>query len=142
LSATSQLAAVIAMTEALLSLARPAREPVDVGGILRRLDVLLAATARADGHALALGQEIDDIGMTSATGNAARMALASSLIAVLDASGDVVCHATSDAAALVVRIDGRHGATPVLDSDVIAAAAEHGIGLVLESSGISLSFPR
>jgi len=142
LSATSQLASVIAMTEALLSLARPAREPVDVGAILRRLDVLLAATARADGHMLELGQEIDDVGMTSATGNAARMVLASSLIAALDASGDIVCHARSDESVLVVRIDCRHGATPALDADVIAAAAEHSIGLVVESSGISISLPR
>src|SRR5205814_1523332 len=47
-SATDQLGAVIAMTDALLSLARPSREPVDIGAVIRRLDTLVAPAARTD----------------------------------------------------------------------------------------------
>src|SRR5213075_1063560 len=45
-SAAEQLGAVIAMTDALLWLARPSREPVDIGAVIRRLDALLALVAR------------------------------------------------------------------------------------------------
>lgn len=144
-SATDQLAAVITLTDALLSLARPAREPVDIGLVMRRVGVLLAAAARADGRTLALEGPIDDIGTTSAPGNAARMALSASLLAALDASMHVVCSATAagDAVSVVVvRIECRDAAAVSLDADVIAVAAEQGIELHTESSAISISFPR
>jgi hypothetical protein len=140
-SATDQLGAVIAMTDALLSLARPAREPVDIGAVIRRLDTLLSAAARADGRRLELRGAIDDIGVTSTIGNAARLALGASVLAAIEASCDVVCDAMVGTAA-VVRIECRDGATPAIDADVIAVAAEQGIGLHSESSVISISFPR
>ncbi|HMA25783.1 MAG TPA: hypothetical protein VKP00_17345, partial [Gemmatimonadaceae bacterium] len=74
-SATEQLGAVIAMTDALLVLARPPREPIDIGAVIRRLDALLAPAARADGHTLELRRAIEDLGVTSAIGNAPRMIL-------------------------------------------------------------------
>lgn len=141
-SATDQLGAVIAMTDALLSLARPAREPVDIGATVRRLEALLAGAARADGRTLELRGAIDDIGATSAIGNAARLTLAASLLAALDASSRVVCTANADGAAPLVRIECHDGATLALDADVVAVAAEQGIGFTSESSAISISFPR
>jgi signal transduction histidine kinase len=141
-SATDQLSAVIAMTEALLSLARPAREPVDIGVTMRRLEALLAGAAQADGRALELRGAIDDVGATSAIGNAVRLTLAASLLAALEASSRVVCTGNADGAALMVRIECHDGATPGVDADVVAVAAEQGIGLTLESSAISISFPR
>ena len=140
-SATDQLGMVIAMADALLSLARPAREPVDIGAILRRLEALLASAARADGHRFELRGSIDEIGVTSAIGNAARMVLGSSLLAAIDASSDVECDVRSGASA-VVRIECCDGTAPTLDADVIAVAAEQGIALRAESSVISISFPR
>jgi signal transduction histidine kinase len=143
-SATDQLGAVIVMTDALLSLARPAREPVNVGAVLRRLEVLLASSARADGRALELRGPIDDIGTTSAIGNAARMVLLASLLAALEASTDVVCgvETIADGCAVVVQIECRDGAAVRLDADVVAVAAEQGIDLRAESSMISISLPR
>ena len=141
-SATDQLGAVIAMTDALLSLARPAREPVDLGATVRRLEALLAGAARTDGRTLELRGTIDDIGATSAIGNVARLTLAASLLAALEASSRVVCDANADGAAPLVRIECHDGATPALDADVIAVAAEQGIGLTSEASAISISFPR
>jgi signal transduction histidine kinase len=141
-SATDQLGAVIAMTDALLSLARPAREPVDIGATVRRLETLLAGGARADGRTLELRGAIDDIGITSAIGNAARLTLAASLLAALEASSRVVCTGNADGAAPLVRIECHDGAPLAIDADVVAVAAEHGIGLASESSAISISFPR
>jgi hypothetical protein len=141
-SASDQLGAVIAMTEAVLVLARAPHEPVDIGSLLRRLDALLSATGRADGRTLELRGPIDEIGVTSSIGNAARMVLATTLLAALDASMHVVCEASADGAGPMVRIDCRDATTPALDADVIAVATEQGIGLHCESSTISIRFPR
>jgi hypothetical protein len=42
----------------------------------------------------------------------------------------------------MVRIECRDGAAPALDADVIAVAAEQGVGVVSGPSAISISFPR
>lgn len=141
-SASDQLGDVIAMTEAMLALARAPREPVDVGSIIRRLDALLSATGRADGRTLEMRGPIDEIGVTSSIGNAARMVLSATLLAALEASMHVICEARVDGTGPVVRIECRDGETPVVDADVIAVAIEQGIGLHCESSTISISFPR
>jgi len=143
-SATDQLTAVIAMTDALLTLARPSREPVDVGLAIRRIGALLASSARADGRTLEFEGSMDGLGTTSAPGNTARMALAVALLAALDASMHVVCSAagSGEAAVLVVRIECRDGAVAPLDADAVAVAAEQGVELHAESSAISISFPR
>src|SRR5690348_11753264 len=141
-SASDQLGSVIAMTEAVLSLARAPREPVDVGSVLRRLDTLLSPTGRADGRTLELRGPIDEIGVTSSIGNAARLVLSTTLLAALDASMHVVCEASADGAGPMVRIDCRDGTTPALDADVIAVAAEQGIELHCDSSTISIRLPR
>jgi len=143
-SATDQLTAVIAMTDALLTLARPSREPVDVGLAIRRIGALLASSARADGRTLEFEGSMDGLGTTSAPGNTARMALAVALLAALDASMHVVCSAagSGEAAVLVVRIECRDGAVAPLDADTVAVAAEQGVELHAESSAISISFPR
>ena len=59
-SASDQLGAVIAMTEAVLVMARPPREPPDIGSIIRRLDALLSPTARVDGRTLEFHVEARD----------------------------------------------------------------------------------
>jgi hypothetical protein len=141
-SATDQLGAVIAMTDALLSLARPTREPVEIGATVRRLEALLSGTARTDGRTLEVRSTIDDLGATSAIGNTTRLVLAAGLLAALDASAHVVCDASLDGAAPMVRIECRDGAAPALDADVIAVAAEQGVGVVSGPSAISISFPR
>jgi hypothetical protein len=141
-SATDQLGAVIAMTDALLSLARPPREPVEIGATVRRLEALLSGTARTDGRTLEVRSTIDDLGATSAIGNTTRLVLAAGLLAALDASAHVVCDASLDGAAPMVRIECRDGAAPALDADVIAVAVEQGVGVVSGPSAISISFPR
>src|SRR5215208_2488748 len=61
-AAADQLDAVISLTEALLGLARKAREPINVGIEARRIAILLGAAARSDGKQLT----IDDAAAWSA----------------------------------------------------------------------------
>src|SRR5262245_10475014 len=51
-AASDQLEVVIGMTDALLSLARPAPLPVELASTLRRFDALLGPASRADGRRL------------------------------------------------------------------------------------------
>ncbi len=140
-AAVDQLAAVIAMTDALLSLARPPKEPVELGPVLRRVDALLSPSARADGHRLELDGPIDALGVTSAPGNASRMAIAACLLAATEASTHVACRAAIDNGEVLLRIECRDGATLVLDQDMLAATSDSGIRMRAEPSAISISFP-
>src|SRR4051812_36940492 len=56
-AASAQLDDVIELSEALLALARAPREPVDIGTELRRIAILLASAARADGHRLVVDDQ-------------------------------------------------------------------------------------
>jgi len=141
-SAAEQLVTVITMTEALLSLARPAREPVEIGPLIRRLDALLGATTGADEHKLEIRGAVDDLGATSAGGTSARLVLAATLLASLEASAHVVCEADAGDVAAVVRVACLDGAAAALDPDVVTVAAEQGIRVRPESSSVSISFPR
>jgi signal transduction histidine kinase len=144
-SASDQLDAVIAMTEAVLAMARAPREPVDIGSIIRRLDALLSPTARVDGRTLEFRGPIDDLGITSSIGNGARLVLSVTLLAALDTSMHVICEAcaaSNGGVGPMVRIECRGGTAPALDADVVAVAAEQGIELQCDSSVISIRFPR
>ena len=142
LAAAEQLGSVIAMTDALLVLARPTREPVEIGPVLRRINALLAPAVRADGRRLELEESIDGLGVTSATGNAARLAIAASLLAATDGSTHVACRVTTDDQEPVLRIECRDRATLTLDQEVAPAVADSGIRMQAEPSAISISFPR
>jgi signal transduction histidine kinase len=143
-AASTQLDAVIAMTEAVLSLAREAREPVEIAMVVQKILDLLARVAQADGRRLEAGGAFDDLGRTSASGNAARFAIGRCLLAAVDASQDVRCTPIppEDGGDPVVRIESSDGAVLAVDDDVIAAAAGAGIRIQAESSVISISFPR
>src|SRR5207253_10199643 len=82
-AATGQLGTVIAMTDAMLALARPPREPAEIAVLLRRLEALLAPSARAEGHALELAEPLDPLedggGATTAPAGAVRLALGSAM---------------------------------------------------------------
>ena len=142
IAAADQLGSLITMTDALLSLARPPKEPVEIGPVLRRIDALLAPAAHADGRRLELEGPVDALGVTPAPGNATRMTIAASLLAAIDASTHVACRAVIDNGELLLRIECRDGATLVLDQDAVVAANDSGIRMHAESSAISISFPR
>src|SRR4051812_43236407 len=74
-AASTQLEAVIAMTEAMWALGRAVREPVEIAPVLLRTVALLEPVARAEGRQLELTGDVGDLGTTRAKGNAVRLAL-------------------------------------------------------------------
>ena len=110
--------------------------------MLRRINALLAPAVRADGRRLELEESIDGLGVTSATGNAARLAIAASLLAATDGSTHVACRVTTDDQEPVLRIECRDRATLTLDQEVAPAVADSGIRMQAVPSAISISFPR
>lgn len=141
-SAAQQLDSLIRMNEALLVLARPVREPVDVAGVLSRLAALLGPSTHADGGRLdiedeASGQEA----LTSVRGNGVRLALAAVLLEAMERKsvttcriarvGEVIVHVTSSA--------GGEIAMPSAFTDAVVVA---GVRLDPLHDGCSLIFPR
>jgi hypothetical protein len=141
-AAADQLSIVISMTEALLSLARPIREPTDPGVLLARLHALLAPVARADGRGLELNGDFDDFGVTSAAGSAVGMSVGACVLAAVDASSDVHCRPVFDGPAPAICIECGDGAVPTIDAELVSAASDAGIQIVAESSIVIISFPR
>jgi len=143
-AASAQLDDVIELTEALLALARAPHEPIEIGVELRRIAILLASAARADGRRLSVDDaaSLGRLGVTSAPGSAVRLAICESLFAAIDAGHETRCHAVSGEDAARLRIDVVGAERISLAGDITAAVAEYGIEIQLDHSAISISFPR
>ena len=143
-SAVDQLELVVEMTEALLSLSRPAHEPVDVVETLARLTKLLAPAARAEGASLRIEQESREIAgkAVRARGNVVRVLLGASLLAALERKGDIRCRVDAGDDT-IVSIECADAEGPLaIPSEVSRAAVEAGVRIHAEGQGISLAFPR
>jgi len=145
-SAVDQLEGLIAMTDAVLSLAREVREPVELPMLVSRVGALLGPAARADGGELALDGSLQDLGVTPANGAVVRLAVAGALLAATTRWRVVRVSAAGvgSSSGVTVRVDGSDEASGVvpIDSELVAVAAEAGIAIVAESSAILISFPR
>lgn len=142
-AASVQFEAVIDMTEALLKLARPCADPVDVGAVLRSIGALLVPAARADGRQLSIDDASDGAGAARVPGNVVRLVVGAALLAAIDSSHDVGCRLELIAAGVMLRVEARDGAPlQILDARVAAVANDAGIDIQAESSAISISFPR
>jgi signal transduction histidine kinase len=142
-SAADQLDAVVGMTEALLRLARPPRESVDIIETLDSLASLVAPSARAEGGSLRIEtqREIGN-GAVQARGNVVRLVIGATILAALSRKGDIRCR-VDVGEATVVGIACVDAEGPLeLPSDVMAAAAAAGIRVQTEGQSISLAFPR
>lgn len=141
-AAVGQLDSVIGLTEALLSLTRPAAEPVQISVIVRQIEALVAPAARSEGGALELEGRFDDLGVTSANGNAVRLAVGASMLVAVDATPRVRCTVVAGEARATVRFDSHDVSTFVVDAGVIDATAAAGIRIQSGSGTISISFPH
>jgi signal transduction histidine kinase len=143
-AASAQLDDVIELSEALLALARAPREPVDIGTELRRIAILLASAARADGHRLVVDDQaaLSRLGVTSAPGSAVRVAICECLFAAVDSGAETRCHAVVVDDVPSIRVDVGGDQAISVNSDVTAVVAECGIEIQLDRSRISISFPR
>ena len=143
-AASAQLDDVIELSEALLALARAPREPVDIGTELRRIAILLASAARADGRRLVVDDTaaLSRLGVTSAPGSAVRLAICECLFAAVDSGAETRCHAVVADDAPTIRIDVGGDQVTSLTADVTAVVAQCGIEIQLDRAAISISFPR
>lgn len=141
-AASDQLDDVIAMSEALLGLARAPRSPLELAPLIRRITALLAPAAKASGNQLEIAGAFDDLGVTTADPNAVRAAIGRCLLDATGASSRVRCEPIGGAAQPTIRIESCDGATIPCDAAVVAAAADSGIRVQAEPSAISISFPR
>jgi signal transduction histidine kinase len=142
-AAADQLEAVVGMTEALLRLARPPRESVDIIETLDSLASLVAPSARAEGGSLRIEtqREIGN-GAVQARGNVVRLVIGATILAALSRKGDIRCR-VDVGEATVVGIACVDAEGPLeLPSDVMAAAAAAGIRVQTEGQSISLAFPQ
>ena len=144
-SASGQLDAVIALTEAMLALARPPRRPLSVAQAVRNVETLVGAAARADDKRVEMQGMVDAIGSTSADADVARLVIGAAFIAAVDASSDVVCSATpgTDAAVLCWECRGSEaGGAPSIDLAVLSLATSEGIEIQRDGPRLSITFPR
>jgi len=143
-SASGQLDAVIAMTEAMLALARPPRRPFVLGQAVRDVEALIGAAARADNKRVELQGMVDALGSTSADPDVARLVIGTAFIAAVDAAQDVVCSVTpgADGAVLCWNCHGGSEACPTIDSAVLSLAASEGIDVQRDGAKLSITFPR
>jgi hypothetical protein len=139
-SAVDQFDIVIEMSDALLSLARQARVPVEIGPTTRHIMVLLNRAANADGRRLERDGSFDELGVTSAEGNAARLAIGACLVSAIDSASHVVCGPGDEATMRIARGDGAPLAPP--DPAIVDAVADAGIRIQAEPSAILIRFPR
>lgn len=144
-SASGQLDAVIAMTEAMLALTRPPRRPLGIAQVVQHVEALLGAAARADDKRVEMQGVVDALGATSADADVARLVIGAAFIAAVDASSDVLCSASpaTDAAVLCWECRGDGGEpAPSIDSAVVSLAASEGIDIQRDGSRLSITFPR
>ena len=110
--------------------------------VVKQIETLIAPAARADGGGLELEGRFDDLGFTSAHGNAVRLAVGASMLAALDVAPRVRCTAVAGEARPTVRLDSDDAGSYTVDAAVLEATADTGISILAGPDAISISFPR
>ena len=139
-NASGQLDELTQMNEALLALARPPREPVEVSATLDQLAALLRPAARSEGFQIEV-ERASGPGAVRARGNIVRLVLATALLGAFERESDVQCSASLDDEA-TVRLTTADGRPIAMPSDVVDVAAAAGIRCNTDGHSISLAFPR
>lgn len=145
-TAAGQLELVTARVDAMLVLARRPKEPADISATLRRLASVLVPAAKAEGGTLNI-EGIEGSTLTSAPGQASRLALTASLLALIRMGGEGSCRleggsrtAVSEGGA-VVHFSHESAETCSLDPDVVSAIEQHEIRLGTGGPDLRLAFP-
>jgi hypothetical protein len=140
-SASEQLEQVIAMTEALVALGRPAREPAAIGRCADQVAILLRPPLVAGGGSLDL--VVEGEGTTRVPADAARTLVAAAMCAAVEGagSGGVVRCRVRPAGGVELHVEGRFATPPRLAVEIEQAAAALAVGVRSTESGITLTFP-
>ena len=147
-----ELEALSERLDALLVLARPAREPVDLHAMLKRFAALYGAAARSEGGSLSLWSAPDLPLVTTANPDAVRLVLSAAVDMATLPAGEAECgvrpdERTGDIAVTIRRRgssgDGRPGGESGLrlGAGVKDAALEAGIRVIDGLDGVTIIFP-
>ncbi len=145
-AAGQQLERLTSLLEALLAVARPEREPVDVGVALRRVAVLCAASGTAKGTVDVEGEAGEDA-VTRISGEAVRLALAAPLLDAVSTSREgtaVHCTVRVESKDIRVRMatDAGRVTMPAAVTDVLHDAGVRWTDEEQDTGALSLVFPR
>jgi hypothetical protein len=154
-SASDQLEQVIAMTDALMALARAGQEPAAIGRTTDQVAALMRPVLAANGGALDL--EVEGEGTTRVPVAAARLFIAATLQAAVKAAradGDAAKDSTAsltcrvretagegEGSGVELRVEGAFTRTPALDTTLATLAREYGVGVRPAESSITSTFP-
>lgn len=137
-AAASELERVLPLVDALLALARPLPNPVDLRAVLPPLLVLYRAIAVAGEGSLELGYQADQM-FVSADGDTVRALVAEALDVTIGANLEVEGKVSGSDGAFAVRLVG--GAGRPIASRMEALAAEHDIKFTADEDETLLLFP-
>ena len=156
-SASDQLEQVIAMTDALMVLARAGQDPAAIGRTTDQVAALVRPALAANGGALDL--VVEGEGTTRVPTAAARLFVAATVRAALDAArstdgGDatkesgtaLTCRVREvagegGAKGVELRVEGAFARTPALEPALAKLAKEYGVGVRPTESSITSTFP-
>jgi hypothetical protein len=124
--------------EALLAFARPEPAPVDVAALVIRLSRLMAVGSQAKLHVV---DRSAGRAKTSAPGDIVRAAVARSVLGALSAGDAVACEIAADDG-IFLRVTGASHVPPRLESEIVTAAATHGIRIAPGEQSLELRFPE
>ena len=139
-SAAQQLEGLIRMSDALLVLARPVREPMDVSGTLTRLATLLGPSTAAEGGSLRLHGGDDEL-LAGIRGNAVRLGAAAALLAALERKAVTECR-LEGGNEIVIRVTSSTGGAVVVPPAITQALSAVGVRLDETDAGCALTFSR
>lgn len=140
-AAAEQLDQVIAMTEALVALTRPLRQPASVGRVADQVVALLHPPAVASGRRVSL--VVEGEGATGTPADVVRLLVSGAIRAVVEAApegGEVRCR-VGPVDGVELDVTGA-GARPLrLDEDWQRVADAHAVRVAAAPGAITLTFP-
>jgi len=148
-----ELEALSERLDALLALARPAREPIDLHAMIKKFASLYGAAAVTEGGSLTVWAAPDVPLETSADADAVRLVLAAAVDMVTLPAGEAECgvragEESGEIAVTVIRKGSTGDARPAgenelrLGAGVRDAALEAGIRVLDRVDGVTIIFPR
>lgn len=147
-AAGQQLERLTSLLEALLAVARPERDPVNVGVALRRVATLCAASASADDAKVMVDELPADDAVTRLPAAAVRLALAAPLLEAVhggaNGASSVRCSLRLAPEEVIVSF-AAEGRTLLMPAEVTQVVQDAGIRWtegVQEQGVLSLAFPR
>jgi hypothetical protein len=139
-AAVADLAVAIRLADALLAVARPVRQPVELGNLLMPIATLAGAVATARGGSLEVVLPDDLPPEIQADPHAVRAAVATAMLAAAEQGSAIRCRVGYEPAAAVLEVGT--GIAIELSEGTVAALAACGIAVSGGGDGLELRIPR